>query len=844
MRETNSFQASQQNPTEPSSTRGCARPRAGQDRRPALDRLTAEPPDAILVTHAHIDHTGALPLASEMFPAAPIYCTETTLLLTRLLLADSVRVMEAEHLERESETPLYTAEVVERTLARVRPVEWAQPIAPLDDPAITVRFLHAGHIAGAAMLLIDTPAGRVLHMGDYSVTAQRTLHGLDVQRLPQADAVITEGTYGDAIHANRKEQERALVATVARVVGREGRALLPAFAVGRAQEVALILRAARTAGELPPLRGRFFGLAGALTRGDGDQDRPCGPARTGRCARRLKKPTLKRELPPAPIHLDGMVRGVCDLYQAQVHDLNPRLQNYVRNARRPLFADPSLAVYAVTAGRRRGLLDNPEAAIVISSSGMMTGGPAPLYARAFAADEKNAIIFSGYQDDESPGAALLRARQGTTVALGKEELTLSCAVERYSLSAHADAGQIEVAVARARPRVTVLVHGEPDTLRALARRIARQHPHIAVNGEAVTLIDAPARTASAVPSGEGARRPSPVGGTLDDVQGADGAVSPADLAAMHRAALATGGLHRPWTTVELARLATGACYTPATRVHVQGLLDADVAYFARKRLGAQDVYLPRAPEDVAKRQVTHVALRPGDIVIARMNEGQGEARLGVITSAVEQGSVEATIAGWKGERFPLAVIQLPTGVRRPAYVALSRDERRTTLVADQERLTAATRSGAIAHDLMALWARGRQTTADILGTQETDDGRLALARDLVMRGGVLFTRHGAVWEPKAEADLAAPEAVARHLVLLARGAGARVTYRDGRHGVLSGRGRWGQVEVALDDGTRVWWQDKDVQAVGSSAPACAAGDGSGIAADVTANGVDDDERAG
>ncbi len=780
--------------------------RAGQDRRPALDRLTAEPPEAILVTHAHIDHTGALPLASEMFPTVPIYCTETTLLLTRLLLADSVRVMEAEHLAQEGETPLYTAEVVERTLARVRPVEWAQPVAPTPDPAIVVRFLHAGHIAGAAMLLIDTPVGRVLHLGDYSVTAQRTLHGLDVPGLPQADAVISEGTYGDAIHANRKEQERALVATVARVVGRGGRALLPAFAVGRAQEVALILRAARTAGELPP----------------------------------------------APIHLDGMVRGVCDLYQAQVHDLNPRLQNYVRNARRPLFADPSLAVYAVTASRRRRLLDNPEAAIVISSSGMMTGGPAPLYARAFAADEKSAIVFSGYQDDESPGAALLRARQGTTVALGKEELTLSCAVERYSLSAHADAGQIEVAVARARPRLTVLVHGEPDTLRALARRVARYHPHIAVNGEAVTLIDAPARAtsatsgrpATAAPSGEVARPSSAVGGTPDNLQGADGAVSPADLAAMHRAALATGGLHRPWTTVELARLATGARYTPDMRVHVQGLLDADVAYFARKRLGAQDVYLPRAPEDVAKRQVTHVALRPGDIVIARMNEGQGEARLGVITSAVEQGSVEATIAGWKGERFPLAVIQLPTGVRRPAYVALSRDERRTTLVADQERLTAATRSGAIAHDLMALWARGRQTTADILGTQETDDGRLALARDLVMRGGVLFTRHGDVWEPKAEADLAAPEAVARHLVLLARGAGARVTYRDGRHGVLSGRGRWGQVEVALDDGTRVWWQDKDVQAVGSSAPECAAGDGSGIAADVTANGVDDDELAG
>jgi len=116
-----------------------------------------------------------------------------------------------------------------------------------------------------------------------------------------------------------------------------------------------------------------------------------------------------------------------------------------------------------------------------------------------------------------------------------------------------------------------------------------------------------------------------------------------------------------------------------------------------------------------------------------------------------------------------------------------------------------------------------------------------------MRGGVLFTRHGDVWEPKAEADLAAPEAVTRHLALLARGAGSTVAYRDGRGGVLSGRGRWGQVEVALDDGSRVWWQDKDVRiADEASASAHAAGDGSDsvVAAGAVATAVDDDERTG
>jgi len=185
-------------------------------------------------------------------------------------------------------------------------------------------------------------------------------------------------------------------------------------------------------------------------------------------------------------------------------------------------------------------------------------------------------------------------------------------------------------------------------------------------------------------------------------------------------------------------------------------------------------------------------------------------------------------------------------VRRPAYVALPRDERRATLAADQERLTAATRSGAIAHDLMALWADAGdgRTTGDLLGTQGTDDGRLALARDLVMRGGVLFARHGDVWAPKAEADLAAPEAVARHLALLGRGAGKRVAYRDGRDGVLSGRGRWGQVEVVLDDGTRAWWQDKDVRIVdAASMPERAAGDGADRTADAAAATVADDARA-
>ena len=136
-----------------------------------------EPADAILVTHAHIDHTGALPLVASRFPEIPIYATESTIALMRLLLLDSVRIMEAEHLQPDGETPLYSEVMVEALLERIVPIDFGQPFHPLPhNPTLTVRYIRAGHILGAGMLLLETPEGRILHTGtSLSPTSARSV---------------------------------------------------------------------------------------------------------------------------------------------------------------------------------------------------------------------------------------------------------------------------------------------------------------------------------------------------------------------------------------------------------------------------------------------------------------------------------------------------------------------------------------------------------------------------------------------------------------------------------------------------------------------------------------------
>lgn len=373
--------------------------------------------DAILVTHAHTDHTGALELVVERYPDVPVYATPVTAELTRVLHQDARRIMQS-RLEDEGELPLYDEVATAQLLAAFRPVTLRQPLNLA--PGLTATFFHAGHIAGAAMIGLASSEGRVLISGDVSISPQRTVDGARPPAF-SPDILILESTYGGRLHANRLVEERRLVERVAEVVAGGGKVLIPAFALGRAQELLLIL-------------GEF---------------------------------QRRGEMPPVPVWADGMVRAICQAYGSFPETLPLALQEQGA----AFFTEQIRPV--TSAAQRNALIWDSGAAVIVASSGMLAGGPSLAYARALAGQPQHAILLTGYQDEESPGRRLqaMAATGRGILRLGKDRVDVQCQLGTYSLSAHADTGQLTSLVETLNPAQVFLVHGDEAARQSMAETL-------------------------------------------------------------------------------------------------------------------------------------------------------------------------------------------------------------------------------------------------------------------------------------------------------------------------------------------------------------------------------------
>lgn len=423
------------------------RPGNAQSPLPDMSLLNDVSPEAVFVTHAHADHSGGLPLVAAAFPAVPIVATPPTIDLVTILLNDSLKVMNASG--REGDIPLFSKEQVDAVSGRFVPMHQGETRA---FGLFRCTFYPAGHILGASMLHVSTPDGHVLFTGDYSAGMQRTVGALLKPAVP-VDLLITESTYGNRLHEERKAAETRLIAQVREVTERGGRVLIPCFAVGRAQEILLTLRTGMRSGKLEKV----------------------------------------------PVFVDGMVRSVCDIYSRHERYVTRTLAHDIRARRHPFFGDTIRPIRSPEE-RNRALENRP--AVFIASSGMLNGGASVFYARALLPSSTDAVLLTGYQDEESPGSRLLSlvgsSDESRTIELQGEPIGVKATVALFGLSAHADRLQMAAFVEACRPRSVILVHGDHDARETLKNSLHCHDALLVHDGESVER-SYPVRNRLAIP---------------------------------------------------------------------------------------------------------------------------------------------------------------------------------------------------------------------------------------------------------------------------------------------------------------------------------------------------------
>jgi metallo-beta-lactamase family protein len=384
--------------------------------------------DAIVLTHAHLDHVGYLPRLVQQGFRGRVFCTAGTQELSRLVLPDAARIQEEDarqanrhgYSRHDPALPLYTEADAYRALTQLQPVSYQQPIEIL--PGLTIEFRVAGHLLGSAFVIAKLSHGpTVFFGGDLGRYGRPVLP--DPQPLSAADLLLVESTYGDRDHGADDNGEE-LAAIVRSTAAAGGKLIVPAFAIGRVEEVLYWLR-------------------------------------------RLE---LEKRIPVLPVYVDSpMATNALSYYTARVAELDADMRPSQKGV--SMFATARFQAVA-SVQQSKELTASRRPAVVISSSGMATGGRVLHHLAAALPQARNTVLFVGYQAAGTRGRALTDGASEVRIH-GQMVPALARIAKIDSMSAHADRSEILrwLATSPAPPGRVCLVHGEPQPMDALKTRI-------------------------------------------------------------------------------------------------------------------------------------------------------------------------------------------------------------------------------------------------------------------------------------------------------------------------------------------------------------------------------------
>jgi KH/beta-lactamase-domain protein len=420
----------------------------GSDRTPyfnAPELLPLDSLDAVVVTHAHLDHCGLIPVLLKYGYHGPIYCTAPTRDLMTLMLLDAIKVT-----NQEARKGLYDSSHVREMVNRTIPLRWGETTDIAPDMRLTLH--NAGHILGSSICHFHLGDGdyNLAYSGD--IKFERSwLFNPAANRFPRLETLILESTYGGYrdVQPTRQQATEEFSALASKVVGRGGKLVVPVFAVGRSQEVMLVLEERMREGKIPRV----------------------------------------------PVYLDGMIFEATAIHTAYPEYLNSQLRTQIfQQGDNPFLSDIFHRIDS--AQMRNDVLDGKDACIVLATSGMMSGGPVMEYFKAWAPEEKNGILFVGYQAEGTFGRRLQRGLGEATFMDGGRQMSVPVKLEVATIegfSGHSDRVQLMnyVATIDPRPQRILLNHGEESKSLDLAASLHKRFnvdSRVPYNLEAVRFL--------------------------------------------------------------------------------------------------------------------------------------------------------------------------------------------------------------------------------------------------------------------------------------------------------------------------------------------------------------------